>query len=103
RRRPGAMVQPSRATKSEARPAPGWRIVKARSSIGRCQLELLGEFALPAVAVGEQFFLVVEEFLAGFGREFEVGAFDDRIDRAGFLAIAAIDAFCHVDVVAGRA
>jgi len=30
----------------------------------------------------------------------EIGAFDNRIHRAGFLTEAAIDAFCHIDIVA---
>src|SRR6476661_5527655 len=55
---------------------------------------------LPAVAIGEKFRLVIIEFLAGLGREFEVRPLDDGIDRAGFLAQAAIDALHHVDVVA---
>src|ERR1700726_853625 len=37
------------------------------------------------------------------GRELEIRPLDDRIDRAGLLAIAAIDALGHVDVVARRA
>src|SRR5260221_3294881 len=44
--------------------------------------------------------LVVKQLLARLGGELEVRALDDRIDRAGFLAEAAIDAFRHVDVVA---
>src|SRR6185295_5304949 len=33
----------------------------------------------------------------------DVRTLDDRVDRAGFLAQAAVDALDHVDVVAGRA
>src|SRR5690606_10522971 len=62
-----------------------------------------GYLALPAVAIGEELLLVEVEFLAGLRGEFEIRALDDRIDRAGFLAEAAIDAFHHVDVVARRA
>src|SRR5690606_21939703 len=36
-------------------------------------------------------------------REFEVRPLDDRLDRTGLLAEAAIDALHHVDVVAYRA
>ena len=46
------------------------------------------------------FVLVVVELLARLGRELEVRALDDGIDRAGFLAEAAIDALHHVDVIA---
>src|SRR3546814_8744032 len=59
--------------------------------------------SFPFVAVGEQLGLVIEQFLARFGRIFEVRPLDDRIDRARFLAEAAIDALGHVDVVARRA
>src|SRR5947207_11737252 len=34
------------------------------------------------------------------GRELEIRPLDDRIDRTGLLAITAVDAFGHVDVVA---
>src|SRR5258708_22694464 len=64
--------------------------------------QVLRDLVFPAVAVREQLFLVVEKFFAGFSGEFEIRAFDDRIDRAGLLAQAAIDAFRHVDVVARR-
>src|SRR5690606_9367925 len=59
-----------------------------------------GDLALPAFAVRQKLFLVVHQLLAGLGGELEIRAFDDRIDRAGFLAEAAIDAFGHVDVIA---
>ena len=47
--------------------------------------------------------LVVVKFLAGLDGKFRVRPFDDGIDRASFLAEAAVDAFDHVDVVAGGA
>src|SRR5260370_23511140 len=74
-----------------------------RSSVGGLEGEGAGDLALPAVAVREQLFLIVEQLFAGLGGEFEIRPLDDRIDRAGLLAIAAIDAFGHVDVVARRA
>src|ERR1700756_630089 len=73
------------------------------SPILRVELDVLGELALPAVAVGEQALFVVVELLARLGGELEVGALDDGIDRAGLLAQAAVDALHHVDVVAGGA
>src|SRR5216683_3821118 len=73
-----------------------------RSSVGGLEGEGAGDLTLPAVAIRQELFLVVEELLAGLGGEFEIRPLDDRIDRAGLLAIAAIDAFCHVDVVARR-
>src|SRR5262245_66684031 len=73
------------------------------SAIGRIERDIAGELAFPAVAIVEQLRLVVEQLLARLGRELVIGALDDRIDRAGLLAEAAIDALHHVDVVAGGA
>src|SRR3954454_19336760 len=73
------------------------------SSGGRVERELLRDFALPAVAVREKLLLVVEQLLAGLGGELQIRPLDDRIDRAGLLAIAAVDAFRHIDVIARRA
>lgn len=47
--------------------------------------------------------LVVKQLLAGLGRVLCVGALHDSIDGARLLAEAAVDALCHVDVVAGGA
>src|SRR5215467_5256259 len=71
------------------------------SPVGGVELDILGDLALPAVAVREQTLLVVVELLARLGRELEIRALHNGIDRAGLLAQAAIDAFDHVDVVAG--
>src|SRR5215471_17808599 len=73
---------------------------RAGSAVGRVGLEVGGDERLPAIAVLEQPFLGVHQLLARLGREFEVGALDDGIDRAGLLAEAAVDALGHVDVVA---
>src|SRR5712692_5052771 len=73
------------------------------SPVRRVECEVLRDRAFPAIAVGEQTLLVVVEFLARLGGEFEIRAFHDGIDRAGLLAQAAIDAFHHVDVIAGGA
>src|SRR4051794_35776943 len=70
------------------------------SPVRRVLFDRAGKLTLPAVAVGEQLGLVIIEFLACLGREFEVRAFHDGVDRTGFLAEAAVDAFHHVDVVA---
>src|SRR5260370_2609419 len=71
------------------------------SPVRRVERDVLGDLAFPAIAVGEQTLLVVVEFLAGLGGELEIRTFHDGIDRARLLAQAAIDAFHHVDVVAG--
>src|SRR5882757_5541808 len=70
------------------------------SPVRRVEFDRFRKLALPAVAIGEQFRLVVIEFLAGLGREFEIRPLDDGVDRTGLLAQSAIDAFHHVDVVA---
>lgn len=44
-----------------------------------------GDLALPLVAVQEKLLLVVEQFFVCFRREFEVGAFDNRVNGTGFL------------------
>src|ERR1700684_162913 len=70
------------------------------SPVRRVEFDGFRKLALPAVAIGEKFRLVIIEFLAGLGGELEIRALDDGIDRASFLAQTAIDAFHHVDVVA---
>src|SRR5437763_1829947 len=77
-------------------PAPAPR----SSSIWRVERDIARDLALPAVAVREQPLLVVVQFLARLGGEFEVRPLDDGVDGAGFLAQPAIDALHHVDVVA---
>src|ERR671913_252177 len=66
----------------------------------RTRREPGGQDRLPAIAVIEQLLLVVVQLLALFDRELQVWAFDGGVDRAGFLAEAAVDALGHVDVVA---
>src|SRR5512138_3341642 len=73
------------------------------SPILRVELDVLGDLAFPAVAIGQQALLVVVELLARLGGELEVRALDDGIDRACLLAQAAVDALHHVDIVAGCA
>src|SRR5689334_12516145 len=75
-------------------------IWRASSPVRRVERDVLRDLALPAVAVGQELFLVVVELLARLGGEFEVRTLDDGVDRAGLLAEPAIDALHHVDVVA---
>jgi hypothetical protein len=56
---------------------------------------------LPAIAIREQAFLVVVELLGCLSRELEIRSQHDGVNRAGFLAEAAVDAFHHIDVEAG--
>src|SRR6056297_1233401 len=79
------------------------RLISAQlSSVGRIHFQVTGDLGFPAVAVLQQFLLVVEQLFAGFGGELEIRPLDDRIHRACLLAKAAIDAFRHVDVIARR-
>src|ERR1700712_295903 len=70
------------------------------SPVRRVEFDRFRNLALPAVAIGEKLRLVIIEFLARLGREFEIRSLDDGIDRTGLLAQPAINAFHHVDVVA---
>ena len=70
---------------------------------GASSARLAAIWRFPALAVFEQLALVVEQLLAGLGRELEIRAFNDSVDWARFLAEAAIDALGHVDVIARRA
>src|SRR6516162_853413 len=72
------------------------------SAVRRIQCDHICDLALPAVAVGEEPLLVVVKFFTRFRRKLEIRSLDDRVDRTGFLAQAAIDALDHVDVVARR-
>src|SRR3978361_159499 len=74
-------------------------ITSLTSPVRRIEFDRFRKLALPSVAIGEQFRLVIVEFLAGLGREFEIRSLDDGIARTGFLTQTAIDAFHHVDVV----
>src|SRR5712671_330657 len=70
------------------------------SPVRRVEFDRFRKLALPAVAIGEQFLLVIIEFLARLSGEFEIRSLDDGIDRTSLLAQAAINALHHVDVVA---
>src|SRR6185437_10658538 len=74
-----------------------------RSLIRRIHRDVARQLALPARAVLQQPVFVVEQFLAGLGRELEIRPLDNGVHWAGFLAKAAIDALRHIDVVAGCA
>jgi hypothetical protein len=55
---------------------------------------------LPTIAVRQKSLFVVVKLLARFSGVFEVRTLDDGVDRTGFLAQPAIDAFDHIDIVA---
>src|SRR3954447_12931947 len=77
--------------------------MRQMSAVGRVQRDVARQFALPAVAIRQQPVLVVVKLFARLRRELEIRPLDDGVDRAGFLAEAAIDALHHVYVVAHRA
>jgi hypothetical protein len=56
---------------------------------------------LPLVAVGEELFLVVQEFFVRLSCKLKVGTLHNGIHGAGLLAESAVDALCHVNVVPG--
>jgi hypothetical protein len=74
-----------------------------RLPVWRIERKIASDLALPAVAVLQEAIFVVVEFLAGLDGKFRVRPLDNGIDRAGFLTEAAVDAFDHVDIVAGGA
>src|SRR6266516_2432850 len=77
--------------KEHLRSLPVWRI----------ESDIVGDLALPAVAIGKQPLFIEVELLARLSRKLEIGPFDDGVDWTGLLAKPAVDAFDHVDIVAG--
>src|SRR5690606_28906956 len=75
-------------------------LAASRSPVRRVSSDVARNLVFPALAVRQQLGLVVEQLLAGLGRELEIGRLHNGIHRAGFLAEAAVDALGHVDVVA---
>jgi hypothetical protein len=76
-------------------------------------------FRLPLVTVSEKLLLVVEQLFAGLGGVFSVGGYrimlvttqDDKSDKHTFnnginwatlLAVAAVDALGHINIISGR-
>src|SRR5439155_26382190 len=78
-------------------------MIMTPSPVRRVCRQIGSNLRFPAVAIGEQLLLVVEELLVGLGGVLEVRSLDDGVDRAGLLAQPAIDAFRHVDIVTRRA
>mmetsp|Transcript_21823 Transcript_21823/g.51769 ORF Transcript_21823/g.51769 Transcript_21823/m.51769 type:complete len:249 (+) Transcript_21823:122-868(+) len=61
--------------------------------------QIFGNLFLPFVSVGKELFLVVQEFLVGFGCEFVVWTLHNGIDGTRLLAESAVDALGHIDIV----
>ena len=49
--------------------------------------QILGNLFFPLISVAQQLFLIVQQFLVGFGGELEVGSLHDGIDGTGLLAL----------------
>src|SRR6478736_1660788 len=73
------------------------------SAVGRVGGAAAGDLRLEAVAQRQQLRLGDDVFAALFEVVFMDVRLDDRVDRAAFLAEAAVDALEQVDVVARRA
>src|SRR6516162_8564357 len=72
-------------------------------SVWRVECQVIGDLGLPTIAIGQQFFLVVQEFLVRLRCKFEIWTLDNCVNRARLLTIAAVDAFRHIDIIARRA
>jgi hypothetical protein len=83
-----------------------------------------GKLGFPFVAVGQELFFVIQQFLSGFSSIFSIGCwfillvhgkqmsissknikltFHNGIDWAALLAVSAVDAFGHINVISGCA
>lgn len=70
-------------------------------SVGRIGVETVLDFLLPFITICQQFLLIVKQFLSGFRGVLDIGGLDNGIDRAGLLAVAAVDALGHINIVLG--
>mmetsp|Transcript_24147 Transcript_24147/g.29265 ORF Transcript_24147/g.29265 Transcript_24147/m.29265 type:complete len:224 (+) Transcript_24147:225-896(+) len=64
-------------------------------------LKVLGDLSFPAITVGQQLLLVIEQFLVCLGRELRIRSLNDSINRASLLAEPAVDALGHIYIVPG--
>jgi hypothetical protein len=67
----------------------------------RCQVG--GNFSLPSITVGEELVLVVEQLDTRLRRELKVGALNNGVYWARFLAKSAVNALGHINIVTRRA
>src|SRR5205814_1846612 len=72
-----------------------------RSPIGRVESDILGDLPLPTVTVCKQPLLIEQQLFPRLRGKLEIWALYNGIDRTGLLAKPAVDAFDHVDVIAG--
>src|SRR5690606_17848707 len=103
-----AVITPSAATSNIAANAENRTVVNKAPpsidlSIRRVRRLVRGDHRFVLVADGEQLVLRHDVLAAPLHVKLVNPRLHDRIDRAGFLAEAAIDALEEIDVVAGRA
>jgi hypothetical protein len=67
------------------------------------RLKVVGNSNFPFVTILQKLLLVVKEFLVSLCAELKVGSLHNGVHRASLLAEATVDAFGHVDIIAGRA
>jgi len=72
------------------------------STVQVISLDILRKNILPAIAIGQELLLVVQQLLMVFNRKLEVRSFHDGIHRACLLAEATVNALGHIDVVLSR-
>ena len=77
-------------------------IIESYSAGSGLDLHDSRKLRLPLVTVLNQLLFVVKELLVQECGVLVVGAFDNSVDWAGFLAETAEDALGHVDVILGR-
>ena len=63
--------------------------------------QILGNLLLPLVTIREELLLVVQQLFMGFSSKLKIRTLHNGIDGTGLLAVAAVDALGHVNIVPG--
>jgi hypothetical protein len=67
--------------------------------VHRFVTEVIRQFWLPPIPIGQQFLLVVQQLFVRLSRILKIGSLYDGINRTSFLTKATVYALCHIDVV----
>merc|ERR1712021_186981 len=59
------------------------------------------QYVFPAITIGKQFLLIVQELFVGLGGVLKIWPLDNGVYGASLLAVPAENALCHVNVVSG--
>lgn len=70
-------------------------------SVDMIRIQIGSDLGLCTIPIGEKLLFVVEKFLSGFGSEFLVLSFDDRVHGACLLTEPTVNTFRHVNIVFG--